>query len=188
MERAIFDDLDDARRRVGHFVDYYNYHRPHQGIEGLAPADRYFDVASAVKEMMAQRVADNALELARHGVPKRPFYLTGAVGGKNFSVHTAGERVVLSRAGEDPEEIELVGPSGNAKAGDQTEVAASSEATIPEPLALTTPSDVFDRVVEEVLASEPDRSPLDEALDEVRSTLGDRPTGGDAEAEVDDEQ
>ncbi|MCP3883460.1 MAG: DDE-type integrase/transposase/recombinase [Sulfitobacter sp.] len=171
VERAVFEDLEDARRRVGHFVDYYNYHRPHQGIEGLAPADRYFGVASEVKDMMAQRVADNALELARHGVPKRPFYLTGAVGGKSFSVHAAGERVVLSRAGGEPEEVELASPAPSEGDAALTEVVSASCSAVPEPLALTTPSDIFDQIVDDALASEPDRSPLDEALAEVKSTL-----------------
>lgn len=169
VERAIFEDLSDARRRIGHFVDYYNYRRPNQGIEGLAPADRYFGVASRVKEMLAQRVADNALELARHGVPKRPFYLTGAVGDKTFSVHTAGERVVLSRADGEPEEIELVGPDGKASQAPAT--------GLPEPLSLSTPSDVFDELVEDVLSGEPDQSPLDAALADVRSTLAEASGG-----------
>ena len=32
---AVFLDLDDARRRIGHFIDHYNFQRPHQGIDGL---------------------------------------------------------------------------------------------------------------------------------------------------------
>lgn len=183
VERAVFEDLEDARRRVGHFVDYYNFRRPHQGTEGLAPADRYFGVASEVRQMLAQRVADNALDLARHGVPKRPFYLTGAVGGKSFSVHAAGERVVLSRGDGAPEEIALTGAEGASL----SEVVSSPTAAVPEPLALTTPSDVFDRIVAEALASEPDRSPLDEALAEVRSTLEQGAAGAASDEEVYDE-
>lgn len=160
VERAIFEDLTDARRRIGHFVDYYNFRRPHQGIDGSAPADRYFGVASEVKQMLEQRVADNALELARHGIPKRPLYLTGAVGDKTFSVHTAGERVVLSRSGGKPEEIDLVAPDGAAQDTLETGVA--------EPLSLST-SDVFDELVEQVLSEEPDRRPLDAALSDLRS-------------------
>jgi len=55
----------------------YNFQRPHQGIDGLVPADRYFGAASEVKKTLAARVAANALELARHGVPKQALYLTG---------------------------------------------------------------------------------------------------------------
>jgi hypothetical protein len=59
---------------------------------------------------MQERLAANALELARHGVPKKPFYLTGQLDGKPFSVHQEGDRVILRQAGEEREEIELARP------------------------------------------------------------------------------
>jgi hypothetical protein len=55
------------------------------------------------------RVAANALELARHGVPKEPFYLTGQVGGRPFSVHAEGERVIMTGT-EGRKEVELTPP------------------------------------------------------------------------------
>ena len=48
IETSVFLDLEDARRRIGHFIDYYNFQRPHQGIDGLVPADRFFGAASEV--------------------------------------------------------------------------------------------------------------------------------------------
>ena len=48
IETSVFFDLDDARRRIGHFIDYYNFQRVHQGIDGLVPADRFFGAASEV--------------------------------------------------------------------------------------------------------------------------------------------
>jgi transposase InsO family protein len=90
VQAAVFLDLEDARRRIGLFIDSYNFQRPHQGIEGLTPADRYFGASEEVKRTLAARVASNALELARQGLPKSPFYLTGQVGGRPFSVHAEG--------------------------------------------------------------------------------------------------
>ncbi len=84
----------------------------HQGIDGLVPADRYFGAAPEVLKTLRERVAANALELARHGVPKQPVYLTGLLEGKPFSVHREGDRVILHRGGEGREEIDL--PSGAA--------------------------------------------------------------------------
>src|SRR4030095_11708037 len=81
---AIFVDLEDARRRIGHFFDHYNFHRTHKGIDGLVPADRYFGSASEVRRRLQVRVAENALELARNGAPKQPFYVTGQAGGRSF--------------------------------------------------------------------------------------------------------
>jgi transposase InsO family protein len=110
IESAIFLDLEDARRRIGLFIDHYNFQRVHSGIDGLVPADRFFQAAPQVLATLRQRVAANALELARHGVPKKPFYLTGQVEGQPFSVHQEGDRVILRQAGQEREEIELVPP------------------------------------------------------------------------------
>ena len=76
--RAVFLDLGDAQRRIGLFIDHYNFQRPHQGIDGLVPADRFFGAAAEVLQTLQARVAANALELARHGraqgavLPDRP--------------------------------------------------------------------------------------------------------------------
>jgi hypothetical protein len=107
LESAVFLDLADARARIGLFIDWYNFQRCHRGLDGLVPADRFFQAAPTVLSLLKERVAANALELARHGVPKQPFYVTGQVGGHSFAVHAAGERVILSRAGQAPAEIDL---------------------------------------------------------------------------------
>jgi transposase InsO family protein len=110
VETAVFIDLGDAQRRLGLFIDHYNFQRAHQGLDGLVPADRFFGAAQGVKETLQARVAANALELARHGQPKAPFYLTGQVGGQPFSVHAEGERVFLTPAAGERQEIDLVPP------------------------------------------------------------------------------
>src|SRR5262249_7396831 len=111
VEAAVFLDLGDAQRRIGLFIDHYNFQRPHRGVDGLVPADRFFCPAPEVARTLKARVAANALELARHGSPKQPFYLTGQVGGKPFSVHAEGERVILTRVAEGRQEIDLSAPA-----------------------------------------------------------------------------
>src|SRR6516162_4929410 len=108
IETAVFIDLGDAQKRIGLFIDHYNFQRAHQGIDGLVPADRFFGAASEVRRTLQARVAANALELARQGVPKAPFYLTGQVGGQPFSVHAEGERVILQRAAGERQEVDLL--------------------------------------------------------------------------------
>ena len=108
LETAVFLDLADARQRIGLFIDHYNLQRPHQGIEGLVPADRFFHAAPEVLKTLKARVTRNARELAQKGVPKKPFYLTGQVEGQPFSVHREGDRVVLHRAGQGREDIDLM--------------------------------------------------------------------------------
>jgi transposase InsO family protein len=163
VETAIFLDLEDARKRIGLFIDYYNFQRTHQGLEGLTPADRFFGAAAEVKATMKARVAANAYELARHGVPRKPFYMTGAVGGKTFSVHAAGERVILRQDGEEKTEIDLVPPVEPAKEIEQ----------LPEPVCPSSKSmSEFDapEVIDAVPA--PGTSPLDEGLKQIAQSLG----------------
>src|SRR6185437_15026957 len=123
VESAVFLDLADARARIGLFIDWYNFQRCHRGLEGLVPADRFFQAAPTVLSLLRERVEANALELARHGMPKKPFYVTGQVGGQTFAVHAAGERVILSRAGQAPREIDL-----NQAPAEVVEAAARAEA------------------------------------------------------------
>ena len=111
IESAIFTDLAEARQRIGLFIDYYNFQRPHQGINGLVPSDRFFDAAPEVLRTLKSRVDQNALELARNGIPKKPFYLTGQVDGRPFSVHREGDRVVLRKGDGEREDIELEPPA-----------------------------------------------------------------------------
>jgi hypothetical protein len=60
-------------------------------------------------------VQANAYELARDGLPKAPFYLTGQAGGQPFSVHAEGERVILTSA-DGRREIDLLPPAAAAPA------------------------------------------------------------------------
>ena len=111
LETAVFVDLADARTRIGLFIDYHNFQRIHRGIDGLVPADRYFGVASEVARTLKVRVAANSLELARHGVPRPPFYVTGQLDGQSFSVHAEGPRIILTRPGQTRQEVALTAPS-----------------------------------------------------------------------------
>jgi transposase InsO family protein len=141
VEAAVFVDLGDAQRRIGLFIDHYNFQRPHRGIDGLVPADRYFGAAPDVLRTLQARVAANALELARHGVPKAPFYLTGQVGGQPFSLHAEGERVILTGAAGTRQEIDLVPPAAAPVAAPATVAAPTPAAAVPPatPVPATAP-------------------------------------------------
>jgi transposase InsO family protein len=164
IESAVFTDLGDAQRRIGLYIDHYNFQRPHQGIDGLVPADRFFGSASEVRQTLQARVSANALELARHGVPKTPFYLTGQVGGQPFAVHAEGERMILTGA-DGRREIDLVPPTPKADAQ-----------TLPEPVC---PSAAVSSLSQEGYEEPPapGTSPLDERLPQLRPDLA-LPEGG----------
>jgi transposase InsO family protein len=166
-ESALFVDLGDAQRRIGLFIDHYNFQRPHRGADGLVPADRFFGAASEVRKTLQARVAANALELARNGVPKKPFYLTGQVGDQAISVHAEGERLILTGGDGGRQEVELVPPAESRKAA----------AGLPEPVC---PAGVVTGRVDEGLEEPPapGESPLDEGLQKLHASPG--RAGGDA--------
>src|SRR5262245_58369846 len=126
VQSAVFLDLEDARRRIGHYIDHHNFQRPHQGIAGLVPADRFFGAAQEVRYALQERVAAHALELARHGLPRPPFYVAGQVGGQGFSLHAEGQRIILTDASGQRREVELVRP-------------APASAAMPEPSCPSAP-------------------------------------------------
>ena len=127
VETADFRGIDDARTRIGHFVDHYNFQRPHQGLDGLVPADRFFEAESEVRKTLQARVAANARDLALHGAPRSVFYLTGRIGGESISLHGEDERVVLTR-GEDSrrEEVDLSAPGRRVRPDESPTMPAPS--------------------------------------------------------------
>jgi transposase InsO family protein len=167
IETSVFLDLEDARRRIGHFIDYYNFQRPHQGIEGLVPADRFFGAASEVLATLRKRVAANALELARNGLPKAPFYVTGRIGERAFSVHSEGERMILKREGHERTEVDLAAPENAAVP--LVSVADDQATTMPMPLC-PDGSPAGDVPLE---AEVPGESPLDAGLQQLDTIAAD---------------
>ena len=81
--RAQFGSFEEARERIRQWIQYYNHKRPHQGIGGLCPADRYFEIQAELKKTMEQGIADNVLEMALRGKPKEPFYMVGRMEGQS---------------------------------------------------------------------------------------------------------
>jgi len=165
VESAVFLDLGDAQKRIGLFIDHYNFQRVHSGIDGLVPADRYFGAAPEVKQALQARVAANALTLARQGVPKAPLYLTGQVGGKPVSIHAEGERVIVT------------GPEGTRQEVD-LQTPASADA-LPQPVC---PAGVVTGLTDEEQEDAPGTSPLDGMLPPLQTPRSQTPRapGGDA--------
>jgi len=83
LVRAQFGSFEEARERIRQWVQYYNHKRPHQGIGGLCPADRYFEIQAELKKTIEQGIADNVLEMALRGKPKEPFYMVGRMEGQS---------------------------------------------------------------------------------------------------------
>jgi transposase InsO family protein len=174
IETAVFLDMEDARRRIGHFIDHYNFQRPHQGIDGLVPADRFFGAASEVLKTLKNRVAANALELARNGVPKAPFYVTGRIGDRAFSVHAEGERMILKREGQARTEVDLAGPGVR-----EVPLVDSASKKTPElPMPVCPDGSPHGETIEPAEDEGPGTSPLDAGLRRLEEVAQNEPPEG----------
>src|SRR5512139_3050698 len=83
LVRAQFGSFEEAKERVRQWGQYYNHKRPHQGIGGLCPADRYFEIQAELRKTMEQGIAENILEMALRGKPREPFYMVGRMEGQS---------------------------------------------------------------------------------------------------------
>ena len=96
LSRAQFGSFEDAVERIKQWVKYYNYKRPHQGIGGLCPADRYFEIQSDLRKTIEQGIQDNLLEMALRGKPRLPFYMVGRMEGQSVVLRAEKGRLRLS--------------------------------------------------------------------------------------------
>lgn len=96
LVRAQFDSFESAQERLRLWVKYYNHRRPHQGIGSLCPADRFFEIHTALKRTMQQGIQENLLELALRGQPKAPFYLVGRLDGQSVVLRAEKGKLKLS--------------------------------------------------------------------------------------------
>jgi transposase InsO family protein len=103
LERARFETFESAVERIGYWVKYYNHQRPHQGIEGLCPADRFFAIQKEVRAAVERGIEANVQELALRGKPVEPFYMVGRVGQQNVVLQAERGQVRIMVDGQLPQ-------------------------------------------------------------------------------------
>jgi hypothetical protein len=108
LSRAQFASFEDAAERIRQWVKYYNHKRPHQGIGGLCPADRYFEIQSELRKTIEQGIKENLLEMALRGKPRLPFYMVGRMEGQSVVLRAEKGRLRLSVDDEDDVTQEVV--------------------------------------------------------------------------------
>jgi transposase InsO family protein len=96
LSRAQFESFESARDRIRLWIKYYNHKRPHQGIEGLCPADRFFEVASQLRKTIESGIQENLLEMALRGQPRAPFYMVGRLEGQSVILRAEKGKLKLS--------------------------------------------------------------------------------------------
>ena len=96
LVRTQFGSFEDARERIKLWIKHYNHKRPHQGIEGLCPADRFFAIQAGLRQTLEAGIQDNLLELALRGKPQTPFYMVGRMDGQSVVLRAEKGKLRLS--------------------------------------------------------------------------------------------
>jgi transposase InsO family protein len=86
LGRTVFAHVVDAQRRLEHYISHYNFQRPHQALDGLVPADRFFKAAAHVRAEIERAIAKNELRLAFDQPTRKPFYVVGQLGDQHLSI------------------------------------------------------------------------------------------------------
>lgn len=79
--------FEDAQEKLEKWVEWYNYNRPHQGIGGLVPADRFFGVDRSIRDVMEKGAV--MVKEAMDTDPRQardPVYLIGKIDGKEIRI------------------------------------------------------------------------------------------------------
>jgi transposase InsO family protein len=106
LGRTVFAHVVDAQRRLEHYISHYNFQRPHQGLDGLVPADRFFKAAAHVRAEIERQVQANELRLALEQPPRKPFYVVGQLGDQRLSI-AAGAQGLEVHVGDNTQTIPL---------------------------------------------------------------------------------
>jgi len=105
---AHFASFADACQRLDHWIGFYNHQRPHQGIDGACPADRFYGLADDVEQAVKQGCQENSLRLALGQQTQPPFYLLGQLGETDVRVVRKGENIEV-KVGEAVREVIRLG-------------------------------------------------------------------------------
>ena len=128
-DRVNPDDLDEARARMGHFLAHYNFFRPHQGIGGAVPADRFFGADEARRRVESKAIEENALRLALGDAPRKPVYLFGQIGTESVALSGERGRLVVQTPDGQRRELALDALGAPAREDENDSTSPPDEAT-----------------------------------------------------------
>jgi len=87
-------DLEEVRDRLGHWMAFYNFQRIHTEVGG-APAERYFQYQTALREEIQKRIRKNAKELALSQIPPSQVLGKSSMGEQVVEVRKEGGKFIV---------------------------------------------------------------------------------------------
>src|SRR5271157_2083024 len=142
LGRAQFDSFESAGERIRLWVKHYNHRRPHQSLEGLRPADRFFAIAQELRQVIERGLQDNVLELALRGQPRSPFHMVGRLGEQSVVIRAEKGQVKMLVDGEEPRPHQEV--TYDLEGGDHVHRKQSQEGTAAIQCPAASPSGAVD--------------------------------------------
>jgi transposase InsO family protein len=126
LVRGQFGSFEEAQQRVRYWVQYYNHKRPHQGLDGLCPADRFFKIQQELRRVIEAGIRENAQALALDRPPKEPFYMVGRMGGQSVVLRVEkGQFKMQVDDEESAKEVHhIIGGTTDDRIGDEGEAGS----------------------------------------------------------------
>jgi len=95
LRRVVMGGLEDMRERMSHWINYYNFQRPNQGIDNCTPAERFFKFSTIAREEISKRIRQNEKDLAFGDPPSRKVIGTSAIGDQPVEVRKEGSEFIV---------------------------------------------------------------------------------------------
>lgn len=96
LSRIPLSTFEEAKEKIGEFIEYYNFKRPHQGIGNLTPSDRFYRVGDQVKQIIAANTAKTEEAAPFAAIHTPPTYIVGNIGGRELRVVAKDAEVTLT--------------------------------------------------------------------------------------------
>jgi len=128
IDRAHPETLEETRERLGHYFRHYNHFRPHQGLGGMTPADRFFGVEDQVRREVEGAAAENALRMALGERPRVRDFLVGSLDGQPVNVRSGKDGIHIERAEQPVPET----TGGKDECHDDSDGGAEADAAVRE--------------------------------------------------------
>jgi transposase InsO family protein len=132
LGRTVFAHAVDAQQRLVHYLTHYNFQRPHQALDGLVPADRFFQAAAHVRAEIDRAVTANALRLALEQPVQKPFYVVGQLGDQRLSI-AAGKEGLEVHVGDRTQTIPLTENTHGTTTARRFEPTQPTDAAMADP-------------------------------------------------------
>jgi len=122
LQKTPLSTFEEAKDKIGEYIEYYNFKRPHQGINNLVPSDKFYRVGDQVKQIIAantEKVEETPITVPGYTAPT---YLVGNIGGRELRVVAKDAEVMLgekveSGSGGANGAIKISEPAGAAGPG-----------------------------------------------------------------------